>query len=100
MHKGFQHAEGTFGVVPATRTAPAARPRATAPVNASRITRSVQQRLVLAVIYAGGLAVLGLWWKDTAAVRNLGDILTNAGRISGLLAAYGFVVLVGLMARL
>src|SRR6185437_13190311 len=46
------------------------------------------------------LAVLGLWWKDTAAVRNLGDILTNAGRISGLLAAYGFVVLVGLMARL
>jgi predicted ferric reductase len=54
---------------------------------------------VLAAIYAGGLAVLGLWWKN-AAVHNLGDTLTNVGRISGLLAAYGFVVLVGLMARL
>jgi len=44
--------------------------------------------------------VLGLWWHATPAVHNLGDILTNVGRISGLLAAYGFVVLVGLMARL
>lgn len=55
---------------------------------------------MLATIYAGGIAVLGLWWKDTIAVHNFGDILTNVGRISGLLAAYGFVVLVGLMARL
>jgi len=95
MRKGFQHAEGTFRVVSAARTAPAARGRATAPVRAP-----VLRGLVLAAIYAGGLAVLGLWWKDTPAVHNLGDILTNVGRISGLLAAYGFVVLVGLMARL
>ena len=100
MRKGFQHAEGTFRVVPVTRTAPAAAARTIAPIKASRTTRPVRRGLVLATIYAGGIAVLGLWWKDTTAVRNLGDILTNAGRISGLLAAYGFVVLVGLMARL
>ena len=100
MRKGFQHAEGTFRVVPVTRTAPAAAAWSIAPVKASRTTRPVQPGLVLATIYAGGIAVLGLWWKDTTAVHSLGDILTNAGRISGLLAAYGFVVLVGLMARL
>ena len=55
---------------------------------------------MLAVIFVGGLAVLGLWWSSTTAVSSLGDILTNVGRISGLLAAYGFVVLVGLMARI
>jgi predicted ferric reductase len=34
------------------------------------------------------------------AIQNLGDGLTNAGRICGLLAGYGVVVLVALMARL
>jgi ferredoxin-NADP reductase/DMSO/TMAO reductase YedYZ heme-binding membrane subunit len=86
-------------VVSVTRPAPAAA-WTTVRRKASRPTRPVQRGLVLATIYAGGLAVLGLWWKDTAAVHNLGDVLTNVGRISGLLAAYGFVVLVGLMARL
>jgi predicted ferric reductase len=55
--------------------------------------------VVLAVIGLGAVAVLGMWWKDST-IHNLGDALTNAGRITGLLAAYGFVVLVGLMARL
>jgi predicted ferric reductase len=99
MRKGYSMRKGPFPVVAATRTAPASA-RTTAPSKVSRTPRSVQRGLVLAVIYAGGLAVLGLWWKDTTAVHNLGDILTNVGRIAGLLAAYGFVVLVGLMARL
>jgi predicted ferric reductase len=56
--------------------------------------------LVLAIIGAGVLAVIALWWADTPSVHGLGDWLTNAGRILGLLAGYGVVVLVALMARL
>jgi predicted ferric reductase len=55
---------------------------------------------VLAVIAAGAVATLALWWHDTPAIRGLGDWLTNAGRITGLLAGYGVVVLVALMARM
>ena len=55
---------------------------------------------MLALIGAGGLATIGLWWAETAPISGLGDWLTNAGRITGLLAGYGVVVLVALMARL
>jgi ferredoxin-NADP reductase len=55
---------------------------------------------VLAVIAAGAVAVIALWWADTPHVSGLGDMLTGAGRICGLLAGYGVVVLVALMARL
>jgi ferredoxin-NADP reductase len=56
--------------------------------------------IVLAVIAAGGLAVLALWWQDTPSIHGPGDLVTNIGRVLGLLAGYGFVVLVALMARL
>jgi predicted ferric reductase len=56
--------------------------------------------VVLALVAAGALAVIGLWWQDTPTVDGLGDWLTNAGRILGLLAGYGVVVLVALMARI
>jgi predicted ferric reductase len=55
---------------------------------------------VLAVIVGGAVAVMGLWWHNTPAIHGYGDWLTNAGRITGLLAGYGVVVLVALMARL
>jgi predicted ferric reductase len=55
---------------------------------------------VLALIAAGGLAAIGLWWAETLPISGLGDWLTNAGRITGLLAGYSVVVLVALMARL
>ena len=55
---------------------------------------------VLALILIGGVATVALWWRDTPSVHGLGDWLTNAGRITGLLAGYGVVVLVALMARL
>ncbi len=55
---------------------------------------------VLAVIGTGAAAVVWLWWHDTPVIHGLGDWLTNAGRICGLLAGYGVVVLVALMARL
>ena len=56
--------------------------------------------LVLALIGAGGVAVLALWWHSTPPFGSAGDLLTAVGDALGLLAAYGFVVLVALMARL
>jgi predicted ferric reductase len=55
---------------------------------------------VLAAIGLGALGVLLLWWSNTPAVSSFADVITNAGRILGLLAGYGVVVLVALMARL
>ncbi|HEY0718128.1 MAG TPA: ferredoxin reductase family protein [Streptosporangiaceae bacterium] len=56
--------------------------------------------LVLSVIGAGLLAVVALWWSGTPSIHGLGGYLTGAGRILGLMAGYGVVVLVVLMARL
>jgi predicted ferric reductase len=55
---------------------------------------------ILALIWAGAAATLVLWWRNTPAIHGLGDWLTNGGRITGLLAGYGVVVLVALMARI
>ena len=44
--------------------------------------------------------MLLLWWHDTpATLHTFGDWLTNAGRITGLLAGYVIIVLLLLMAR-
>jgi predicted ferric reductase len=52
------------------------------------------------LIAAGAVAVCALWLHDTTVVApSLGDWLTNAGRITGLLAGYGVVVQLLLMAR-
>jgi len=53
----------------------------------------------MAVIGAGGVATIVLWVRDTIYVTGLGGWLTNAGRITGLLAGYLIVVLLALMAR-
>ncbi|HTX27723.1 MAG TPA: ferredoxin reductase family protein [Streptosporangiaceae bacterium] len=55
---------------------------------------------VLAVIAFGAAGVIALWWHSTPDVSGLGGWLTGAGEILGLLAGYGVVVLVALMARL
>jgi predicted ferric reductase len=55
---------------------------------------------VLALIAAGAAAALLLWWHGTPSLHGFGDWLTNAGRITGLEAGYGVVVLVALMARI
>jgi ferredoxin-NADP reductase len=54
---------------------------------------------VPAVIGAGAAGVIALWWRGTASVVTAADWLNGAGRITGLLAGYACVVLVGLMAR-
>jgi predicted ferric reductase len=56
--------------------------------------------VVLTIVYAGALAVLGLWWANTLSVSGLDGWLTGAGRITGLLAGYVIAVLLALMARI
>jgi predicted ferric reductase len=68
-------------------------PAAQAPVRARPLA-------VLAVIGAGAVAAIWLWWHGTPALGGFGDWLTSAGRITGLLAGYGIAVLIALMARL
>jgi predicted ferric reductase len=55
---------------------------------------------VLALIVAGAVSAIALWWHNTGSIHGLGDWLTNAGRVTGLLAGYSMVVLVALMARI
>ena len=84
------------------QTGPGSGPQPAVPAGAAprRLTRPAVPGLVLGLIGAGAIAILWLWWRDTPSVQGTGAILTNAGRILGLLAGYGFVVLVALMARL
>ncbi|MBV9594836.1 MAG: ferredoxin reductase family protein [Actinobacteria bacterium] len=53
----------------------------------------------LASIGLGGLLVLALWLHDTPAVIGFGGWLTNAGRLTGLVAGYAIAVILLLMAR-
>jgi predicted ferric reductase len=55
---------------------------------------------VLAAIGAGAATAVALWWVHTPSIHGLGDWLTNAGRVTGLLSGYAVVVLVALMARI
>jgi predicted ferric reductase len=65
-------------------------------------TQGQREALALAVIAAGALAVLGLWWADTPgrSLHSFADRLTAAGRITGLLGTYLVLVQVVLMARM
>jgi predicted ferric reductase len=78
-------------------TATAQRRPATAPVTSAPVV--IAPWAALAAIIVGGGAVIFLWFQDTQYVSGLADWLTNAGRITGLLAGYAVVVLLALMAR-
>ncbi len=65
------------------------------PEDRFRITRGP----ALAAIVAGGAASILLWVHDTTYVNGVGGWLTNAGRITGLLAGYLIILLLALMAR-
>jgi len=56
-------------------------------------------RAALALIAGGAIVVIAIWLQDTRFIHGWGDWLTNAGRITGLLAGYAVVVLLALMAR-
>ena len=62
--------------------------------------RRVGARGLLWLIAAGVLLVLWLWWRHTSSVGGLGGWLTEAGRLTGLLAGYAVVVQLLLMARI
>ncbi|WP_245657906.1 ferredoxin reductase family protein [Herbidospora mongoliensis] len=47
----------------------------------------------------GAASVIALWWQDTESVVGLDGWLTNAGRITGLLAGYATAILLLLVAR-
>ena len=103
-------AQASPGAYPGTRPAaasrpdpsrrPPARPAGPAPVRPGSRPARVGERAALTVIIAGAAVVLGLWWHSTPGVHGLGGWLTGAGEVLGLLAGYGVVVLVALMARL
>jgi predicted ferric reductase len=63
------------------------------------MTAAIGPRGLLAAIGAGAAAVIILWWHSTLEVTGLGGWLTGTGEICGLLAGYGVIVLVLLMAR-
>ena len=54
---------------------------------------------VLTAAWLGVAAVLALWWHGASSLVSLADRLTNAGRVTGLLAGYAIVVLLALMSR-
>ncbi len=83
---------------PVGRRAPSTAQRAATQTGPSR-RAAVSAELLLLMIVAGGVLVVALWWHDTPSVHGLGDWLTNAGRITGLLAGYVIVILLLLMAR-
>lgn len=60
---------------------------------------AISPRGLLAAITAGAVGVLVLWWHSTLAIVGPGGWLTAAGEVLGLLAGYGVVILVLLMAR-
>lgn len=86
-----------------TVTAPARHRAPSTPVlrgpHLLRGPRSLVPFVTHVLIWAGAAAVLALWWSNTATVDGVAGWLTNAGRITGLLAGYGFAVLVALMSR-
>lgn len=79
----------------ATLSPPVGRSHAPRPAPWARISPGA----ALAAIGVGALAVVALWWQDTSFIRGFGDWLTNAGRVTGLLAGYAVIVLLALMAR-
>ncbi|MCW2497461.1 ferredoxin reductase family protein [Jatrophihabitans sp.] len=71
------------------------------PSHAARAPKPLRMspQLALAVIAVGAIGVVGLWWQDTLFIYGWGSWLTNAGRVTGLLAGYAIAVLLALMAR-
>jgi predicted ferric reductase len=59
----------------------------------------LRSTVAVGLIGLGAIPVVGLWWKDTPAFSGLGPWLTNAGRVTGLLAGYGLAIALILMSR-
>ena len=66
----------------------------------ARARRGVSPSVVLTLVWSGVALVLAQWWLTTSSVTGAAGWLTEAGRITGLLAGYGAALLVLLMARI
>lgn len=57
---------------------------------------------LVAAIALGAVVVVSIWWQDTmpGSLGNAAGLVTGAGRVLGMLAAYLLLVLVALMARI
>ncbi len=64
-----------------------------------RPRRTVSEQGLLVVVLLGAVAVLALWWHDTTIRAGLGEWVTAAGRVTGLLGGYTIVVALLLMCR-
>ena len=62
--------------------------------------RIVLPIVVLALVALGLVGVIYLWLRDTTFLHGPGALLIDIGEVFGLLAGYGVVILVALMARL
>lgn len=93
--ESFASDSGSMTSSTGNRAMTAVPPVLTATGTRFRITRGP----ALAAIGAGGAASILLWVHDTVYVNGLGGWLTNAGRITGLLAGYLVILLLALMAR-
>jgi len=91
-------------------TLPAVAPSFRGPMTGGRGGAAVDRRgptplgaepnVVLAGVALGAAVVLLFWWRGTPYVHGMGDWLTNAGRITGLLAGYTIGVILFFMARI
>ena len=97
----FPAAPHPSGPLPTQHPAPRPAPSSARPLRPGRgIARMILPVLVLSLIGLGALVVIALWWRSTPRPTTTGALITDAGDVLGLLAGYGFVVLVALMARL
>jgi predicted ferric reductase len=78
-----------------------ARPAATGATVLPRPGRGWTNALIAAIAVGAGF-VVSIWWQDTTpgSLNNTGGLVTAAGRVLGLLAAYLLLILVALMARI
>lgn len=70
-----------------------------APLRPGAPRRTLGERGLTAMVVLGAVAVLGLWWRDTTTLGGLGEWLTAAGRVTGLLGGYTVAVVLLLMSR-
>jgi predicted ferric reductase len=87
---------------PESTTLPGRRARPASGRAGRPASQDVREGTVLFALALGAIAVISLWWVDTptGSIHTLGDRLTAAGRITGLVGTYLIVVEVLLMARI
>ncbi|MBV9933741.1 MAG: ferredoxin reductase family protein [Actinobacteria bacterium] len=92
----------TAAAPPAERAAPPRNARPPSPPPPGSVDPRTWGTVILCAIVAGAAATVWMWLQDThgGSLRTLGDELTAAGRLTGLVGAYLVVIEVLLIARI